>query len=555
MALIAFLSAVVLAWPQTIAPPRDAASRPPAPAAEGSATIRGRITDRETGRPIPRSVVKLAFLGPGTQQWHAIANDDGSYVFAKLPAGSYNLYAEPPERTSVYLSQRYGQSERAEPQRNSDLTSSITLARGETTTADIALSKALTIEGRVLGDRGEPLANIRVVLEYPGARGVAGPARTTDDRGTFRLFGIRPGEYRLCADPGPNLMLIRSKGPFDGEQLLKTCYPGLPTADGRTIPVDSDVSGADIQLQRGRVYTVSGIVIDAAGAPFTGTSFSFTKRDSNFPSSTDVRLTDGQFVVRGVPPGDYELSAQIRPFESLDKREFGTMSVRVEGADVEGLVLQMSKAVTVAGRVEFEGGIPAARPIVNVNTRSQPGAVSAFQPPSRVGEDLTFSLSGLFGRQVLQVFGAMRPWVVKAIRYRGDDVFGRWVEFKNSSDANDLVVVLTNRGAWVSGRVELPADAPRPNAVVALLPLASARQDAGPLVTVTATAVEKDGTYKLPPVRAGDYLIIAAAPEDVPSGVWQSEPFALVRLAKAAERITLAEDDQRTIDLKLVRPR
>jgi hypothetical protein len=106
---------------------------------------------------------------------------------------------------------------------------------------------------------------------------------------------------------------------------------------------------------------------------------------------------------------------------------------------------------------------------VNVNTRSQSGAASPIQPPARVGEDLTFSLSGLFGRQVLQVFGAMRPWVVKAIRYRGDDVFGRWVEFKNSSDANDL--------------------------------------------------------------------------------------FALERLAKAAERITLAEDDQRTIDLKLVRPR
>lgn len=138
---------------------------------------------------------------------------------------------------------------------------------------------------------------------------------------------------------------------------------------------------------------------------------------------------------------------------------------------------------------------------------------------------------------------------------RGDDVFGRWVEFENSSDANDLVVVLTSRGAWVSGRVELPADGPRPNAVVALLPLDTARQDAGLLVTVTATAAEKDGTYRLPPVRAGDYLIIAAPPEDVPSGVWQSEPFALARLAKAAERITLAEDGQRTIHLKLVRPR
>jgi hypothetical protein len=83
-----------------------------------------------------------------------------------------------------------------------------------------------------------------------------------------------------------------------------------------------------------------------------------------------------------------------------------------------------------------------------------PDIINAAQAPSRVQPDLTFRLDGLFGPQLLQVFGAMRPWVVKAIRYRGEDVFGRLVELRNSTDPNDLVVVLTNRAATVSGRVD-----------------------------------------------------------------------------------------------------
>jgi hypothetical protein len=72
---------------------------------------------------------------------------------------------------------------------------------------------------------------------------------------------------------------------------------------------------------------------------------------------------------------------------------------------------------------------------------------------------------------------------------------------------------------------------------------------------VIVTVVEKDGTYRLPPVRAGEYVILAAPVEELPSGIWQADMRLLERLARRGERITLAEHEQRTLDLRRVASR
>ena len=75
--------------------------------------------------------------------------------------------------------------------------------------------------------------------------------------------------------------------------------------------------------------------------------------------------------------------------------------------------------------------------------------------PATIGADDTFQLSGLFGSNTVQVIGLPGPWIVKAIHYRETDIFGRAVEMKSSSDPSQLRVVLTNRSATLTGRVEI----------------------------------------------------------------------------------------------------
>jgi hypothetical protein len=69
------------------------------------------------------------------------------------------------------------------------------------------------------------------------------------------------------------------------------------------------------------------------------------------------------------------------------------------------------------------------------------------------------------------------------------------------------------------------------------------------------TFVADDGTFRLPPVRAGEYLILALLLEDMPPGSVLARPSGIESLARVAERIVLAEHEERSIVLPLVKPR
>ena len=61
---------------------------------------------------------------------------------------------------------------------------------------------------------------------------------------------------------------------------------------------------------------------------------------------------------------------------------------------------------------------------------------------------------------------------------------------------------------------------------------------------------QKDGSYTVGPVRAGEYFIAAVAPEDA---FYTADRSRLEALAKVAERISLGENEERQIELRVVR--
>ena len=71
---------------------------------------------------------------------------------------------------------------------------------------------------------------------------------------------------------------------------------------------------ADIRLVETRVYTVRGTVISSSGAPLSGASVSLAPPDATMmmmggPGYGGGVNADGTFVIRNVPPGNYELTA------------------------------------------------------------------------------------------------------------------------------------------------------------------------------------------------------------------------------------------------------
>jgi hypothetical protein len=166
------------------------------------------------------------------------------------------------------------------------------------------------------------------------------------------------------------------------------------------------------------------------------------------------------------------------------------------------------------------------------------------------GEDRIFTLTGMFGKRTIDVANVPRGWYVKSIRYEGKDIIDVPTEFKAGTDPAALEIVLSSRGAVVAGRVLDDRGEPVRGARVIMLPADPARRNRLDLTYATAS---RAGTFRVGPQRGGDYLIIALAPQtELPD---PRDRDRLARLAESGERLTLSADEERTLDLRVVRPR
>src|SRR5687767_7291132 len=144
-AALVFLLLAVLQQPA--AAPRDL---PPPP---HDAAISGRVTELDSGRPLPRIVVTLTRAGRSTPL-ETTTDDDGRYEFTGIEPGDYALSAGPARHRSTYLHHRYGSdtpglADVEPPPPN------LQLRAGERRSGlDLALWRALAIEGRVVDPWG-----------------------------------------------------------------------------------------------------------------------------------------------------------------------------------------------------------------------------------------------------------------------------------------------------------------------------------------------------------------------------------------------------------------
>ena len=523
--------------PRSPAPPRDAASEE----RQGTAVVRGRVTDAETGAPLSRVVLTLSLRGTRTVR-DTTSDANGAFAFARLAPGEYTLSADPTRRPT-HRPGTYG----AIPGKPFGPHSVITLQDGQIfDRADVALQRSYVISGRVVDDEGEPVPDVRVEAHSVDARAAGSfRSRSTDDRGAFRLWGYAPGTYRVCAVP-------LSDGPDQRarEGLVKTCYPSGSEAESQPVVVTTaDPPELEIRLRRSRLFSVSGMVIDAAGAPAVNANISFVTMDRGGFSGRSTQNMGGSFTVRGVAPGDYFIRAELAsPAAGGDDklRQSGFAAVSVQAGDVENVVVALETAATVSGRIAFEGGKPAGLGPLSVRAEA-PEDTIGLRPPvgtpvAPVKPDLTFQLRGLFGPNALVVTGAP-GWVIKSMRYRGEERAYIPTEFKSAASAETVEIVLTNRTARLIARVVDERGQPTEDARVVVFP-ADPRQWIS--ANVARFGLLKDGTFSVGHLRAGDYFVTALT--DGPS---PRDRRGFEELSKVSESVTLLENDQRSIDLSL----
>jgi hypothetical protein len=538
------LIALVLVAQQT--PVRD----PGTPSASGTGVIRGIVVDEISGAPIAGARVTAGQRGvdernPGAFSLEVTAGGDGRFELIGLPAGPIVIGANAGERRSTHLAQIVGH-DGGMPYLG---VPSLELGPGEVrSNLRIALKRAAAVEGFVVDEFGEPMAGVTVTANAVGAS-TGGGMSGSDDRGWFRLFGLRPGTYKVCGEaqrgwspaiPGNFVDDVRTR--YD-----RSCGPDV------RVSVD-EVPTVQLQMQRVGSYTLSGRVISGAGDVSRAHVMVMHVTDDGSRRSVNVQTKDGEFSARGLLPGEYALIATLPDpdaHEPFVGTEAGVSSVRIDASDVTGVTLAMRPTATVRGRIVRDpratGRIPSALRATALPALSSIYTSAPSPPSTMVSQDGAFELRGLIGTRTIDVTGLTGGWFVASVRQGDDDIRARVRDF--TTDDRPVVIVLSDRTAEVRARPIDEDGKPQTTSVVVAVPSDRSRWDVMPLGRMPVW--DPDGYQHLTGLAPGEYFL-AAIPAST-MRTWWPRATSLEALARVGRRVTLVEGEPLVIDLPVAR--
>ena len=435
-------------------------------------------------------------------------DETGACTFTQLPPATYSISVMP---RSGFVPPSGGLE-------------SVPLEDGGAETVTVRLARTGAIVGRILDESGDPVTRAQVRALRLTSRGSVGmtASASTDDLGQFRLFDLQPGDYYVAAEVMPTSPMMAPPAPGSGPRvgLAPTYYPGSPALDGaRSVKVRSgeDTGGVEFSLVRAPLGTVSGRAYDSQGNPLTpvqgvGVSVQLTSRGQFHGMGRGASVQpDGSFIVRGVPPGDYYLSASL--YRQQGSREGGFVPVTVNGDDVT-VDVRTNTGATVSGRIVFEGEPPAAGPsAVLLNGAPAPRVSISARPATNgvqipgmsfgtgsptVRDDNTFELTGLRGTVALTAFAGSA--VFKSLLRGGQDITGKPFELTGTEMIDDLVLVLSYETGSLEGIVANgQADSRPERTMVVVFPDDPARWfEASPFVRTSPVMTERELSRRPP---------------------------------------------------------
>jgi hypothetical protein len=389
---------------------RDAVKAPVA----GRGSIAGTVVSQQAS-PIARAAISVT-TADGQPVTVVYTDAHGQFLAPSLAPGRYVVVATKP----AYVRAPYGARRYDRP------ATPITLTDGQQlSNLTITMARGAVITGTVTDD-GQPIPGVIVrVSQYrvvDGERTLAPAFQTggptsdqTDDRGSYRIFGLPAGEYVISASPRPLAGGdIRQMTPADIQSVRQaiqaataaaTTPPARPPDPvtvayanvyypGTTVPADAtpltlaagdERSGINLGMQLVRTAHIDGVVVTPPGVPPPSVQL-LLMADS--AASTGIMMIsfnravpgpDGRFSFRGVAPGQYTLTARATvqggngananvgsarggltivpavPPGAQGPPLWGQADVSINGENVSGVTVTLEPGMTISGRIAVEG--------------------------------------------------------------------------------------------------------------------------------------------------------------------------------------------------------
>jgi hypothetical protein len=435
------------------------------------------------------------------------------------------------------------------------------------------------ITGRVTTLTGEPMVGVRVIALMvknlngdPERRQFGGRLRYTDDRGVYRIYGLRPGIYVVFTrGEAPSSPI----SPYEG--YAPTYHPSSPRETAAEIRVTkgSEAPGVDIRYRGERGHTVSGVAAVGKDAQ-RGADMSVALYEVSSGFRAGVQIlgpveAQNAFTIKGITDGEYGIVARVHetgndePFVSLPRR------VTVKGADVGGIELKFAPLASVSGKVVVEaspdaceGGHKSSRNKILVRVRPDTEAMHDarrfrdFQSGGSVNEQGEFKISGLDpSRYFISPGLPDENWYYKSIAApvatAGRDSVGpvatydvgrNGLALKSGERVSGLVVTIANGAAGLRGSLKAENGSLRAPAkmVVHLVPAEPAAAD--DVLRFAEVPAGRNGAFEFKNIAPGKYhLLTRSAPNDEPNdnppAAWDAVERAKLRKEAEAMKVEI----------------
>lgn len=441
------------------------------------AAIRGTVVESQTGYPVARATVTVESPAAGFEPKSVRTNLSGIFEFAALPSGTYRISAT----KLAFAPVQYGQKRWFSPGMP------ISLEDCDTADLTIRMPRYGAISGTVLDENDVGLPEEEVAV-YTNSRPPRLLARApTDDRGVYRLAGLRPGSY-----------LIRSLSKVYGdESYLPTFYRDsllVDQAHAIDVTLDQEVEHMDFHASTGRLYSVSGRVNTAFGQAVVTLS-------SDTGTETATIDGSGNFSFNPMTPGQYELLAVI-PADRARGRLAAWQNLTVD-RDLSDLRIAPAPLPSVQFSFVDGGGHPVDMQVGSVMVRRKDAAGEGQVETVPASDKLNL----LPGRWEVALPSASTYCAV-GIEPQASGRADGWNEILLASSAQNVKFVLSLSPATVKGVVKNANGDP-----VAGVPVFIEAYDLEPrkrVEPVRFTNTGADGRYEVGGLAAGVYRLLAS---------------------------------------------
>jgi 5-hydroxyisourate hydrolase-like protein (transthyretin family) len=516
-----------------------------------SCTVSGRVVTAAEGSPLKSARVALIReLGRSSPRIYAAASDsDGHFTIKDVAPGRYEFLAI---RTG-YVDQPYQSN-------GTDRGAVLALQPGQHL-ADVLfrLTLAAVITGHVNSEDGEAMARVRVTAlrrpteeetieeELPPSQKLEPTpvsSAKTDDRGEYRIFGLKPGEYYVKAtdssEPEMNMPVGQDQfiREFLGSDYAPVFYPGVSRL-GQAQPVPLS-AGSEVQvdfaMRQVRTVEISGHVIGLGGTPATDVSINLDEAQSEDYSSERYTSSDakGNFRLKGIQPGSYVLFAYQRaqgdkPYSARQKLEVGNDSI-------DSVTLVLGGGMNFSGRLTIAGPGSVRRDRIFIRLIPV-GEGTSWGNAGDVKKDGTFEINDVKeGSYAVSVRGPEEGWYTKSVRLGSDDVLANGLQVEKGSSGATLEIVVSTGTALLEGSVT-EDDKP---AIGARVHLTLDPKTPYNRMRSRTVSTDQNGHFSLQ-IAPGKYQVVAKSRSLTGGAAASSDP----------RTVNLSEHDRKTIQLTI----